>query len=454
MSTPGNRGAVRPLLSRLAAALAWGTPLLLVPAWAIRSPFLSSARPWASISLVALGLGLGVVLLHRAGGSRLRWAQAAFCLGAAALVLGVEGAHLARRHAVLNTDPSLLERLGQHLVVGFDDFSEAESLVSRGAVGGVYLKARVTKGLSVEELSDAIERLQAGRRFHGQPPLLVMADQEGGLVSHLSPPLPRQPSLAESLGGSSSTGERLARTESYAREQAVSLAAVGVNVNLAPVVDVPVDGPEFLDIYTRISHRALAREPRDVAELAAAYVKGLEGAGVLATLKHFPGLGRVEADTHFFPAHLSTDPAKLGRTDWLPFREASRETSTLVMVSHVTLDRVDPSRPASRSQAVVTGVLRERLGFPGVVVTDDLCMGPMAHGEGGIGGAGVDALRAGADLLLVSFDGAQYFEVMSALLEAEQDGALPEALLSKSRGRLARLVSSLRPRPASHPEGR
>ncbi|MBI5543220.1 MAG: glycoside hydrolase family 3 protein, partial [Deltaproteobacteria bacterium] len=120
----------------------------------------------------------------------------------------------------------------------------------------------------------------------------------------------------------------------------------------------------------------------------------------------------------------------------VPFREAIAATSSVVMVAHVVVPAVDGEEIASLSPRVIDEVLRGRLGHRGLVITDDLCMAPVSHGPGGIRRGAVAALNAGADLLLVSYDTDQYFEVMDALLEAEREGRLDTKALETSRTRL------------------
>ena len=160
-----------------------------------------------------------------------------------------------------------------------------------------------------------------------------------------------------------------------------------------------------------------------------------------ATLKHFPGLGRVTADTHFFSAALASSEHELEESDWIPFREGLRATQSLLMVGHATLSAVDAKRPASRSAKVIGGIVRERWGHQGVLVTDDLTMGAVVRQ--GLCSAGVDAINAGIDLLLVSYDAEQYYEIFYCLRQARARGTLNARLLGESQNRLALLQISL-----------
>ena len=211
---------------------------------------------------------------------------------------------------------------------------------------------------------------------------------------------------------------------------------MGVTINLGPVVDVPAGDAPLLDPYSRIASRAISDDPRAVSRVARAYVEGLASRGVRATFKHFPGLGRASADTHFFRTEIDAPVSALQERDWLPYQTALPGTRSLVMVGHVVVPAIDPERVASISPAAIS-MLRRNLG-DGLAITDDLCMAPIAHGPGGIGGGAVASLNAGVDLLLVSYDEEQYFPVMEALLVARAHGQLDPGALTASDARLSR----------------
>jgi beta-N-acetylhexosaminidase len=192
------------------------------------------------------------------------------------------------------------------------------------------------------------------------------------------------------------------------------------------------------DRYTRIRERAIAADPEVVTEVARHYCLGLWEAGVRCTLKHFPGLGGVFEDTHLEAGHLRASVEELDRADWIPFR-ALMAGSSLVMLSHARLAALDPERPASFSDAVVSGLLRRSWGHAGVLITDDFSMGAVYASKPGVRGASVAALNAGVDLLLIAYDPAQYFEALDALLTAARDGGLHMEALARSAGRLTGL---------------
>ena len=156
------------------------------------------------------------------------------------------------------------------------------------------------------------------------------------------------------------------------------------------------------------------------------------------TLKHFPGLGRVFDDTHMVTAELDATSDALEATDWLPFRQLMSSDAAFTMLSHARLTAIDRDRPASFSHAVVKGLLRDGWKHDGILVTDDFSMGAVTLSREGAAGGAVEALNAGVDLILVSYDPDQYFYVMYALLQADRDGRLRGDMLERSQTRLRR----------------
>ena len=204
----------------------------------------------------------------------------------------------------------------------------------------------------------------------------------------------------------------------YAAEQARGLAALGVNLNFAPVVDLNFNVRNPNDSFTHIAERAIAADAGTVSDVAGWYCEGLMAHGVRCTLKHFPGLGRVFDDTHRRDATLNASPQELANADWIPFRRLLGHADSFVMVGHVRLKTLDATQPASTSASIVNGLLRGEWGYSGIVITDDLCMGAIDSSLGGIAGASKRALNAGVDLLLLSWDGDQIYPVLASLLPA------------------------------------
>ncbi len=349
---------------------------------------------------------------------------------ALALLVGIEGQFRQAKARVQGAEPAKLRAIGAHFIVGFRNLGELAELAERDAIAGVYVSRRNIRSIDPVELSAALSKLQAARRDRGQPPLLVAADQEGGVVSHLSPPLTRQPSLGSLVDEGKARPRNI---KAYADLHGRELLTLGININFAPVVDLRAQVERAFDRYTKIEARAIAEDPKIVGEVASAYCDGLRDRRVACTLKHFPGIGRVREDTHYFAGHLEQSREALETADWRPFKELTEgsRASTLMMLSHTIVDAVDDQLPASMSKPVVDGLLREAWGFEGVLVTDDLSMFPISLGPG-VGEASVQALGAGVDLLLISYDPDLYYEAVDVLLD-RWDELSPEAMERSER---------------------
>src|SRR3984885_4811640 len=323
--------------------------------------------------------------------------------------------------------------LGQHFIIGYSSFAEVATLAEKGLIAGIYITKHNVAGRTTEAIKSEISELQARRRVAGLPPLIVAADQEGGIVSHLSPPLTALPALATLADLPPDL--RAQKAEEFGRTHGQELAQIGVNRDFAPVLDLrPAADHNRFDFNTLISQRAISGDPAIVTEIGLAYVHGLEAFDVGATVKHFPGLGRVQTDTHHFSANLDTPLEQLEASDWLPFKEVLAGSKAQMMIGHVTLAAVDPDRPASHSKRVIDGIIRRKWNYRGVVITDDLVMGAIYNHN--VCTAVVEALNAGVDLLLVAFDGSQFYRIFACASAAFTRQDLDMAMLHDSETRL------------------
>jgi beta-N-acetylhexosaminidase len=424
------------ILKRIGITLFWLAGAVFVFAAVNKNdPYLISLRGPGNIVLAATSI-IAVVVLIRRGYWRRAIAGRALILLWCLPSLSMLGAHASfewRKRSVLQTDAVQARSLGRHFIVGYSSFPEVAVLAEKGLISGVYITRHNVVGSSPAHLKDELSALQEKRRAAGLPPLIVAADQEGGIVSHLAPPLTKLPALSTlaSLPPDARTG----KAEAFGRTHGRELAALGVNQNLAPVLDLrPEPKRNRLDFNTLIGQRAISDDPAIVADIARAYVTGLEASGVGATVKHFPGLGRVRTDTHHFSADLDTPLEELEASDWIPFRKVLAGSKAQLMIAHATLTSVDPDRPASHSKQVVDGIIRKKWNYQGVVMTDDLVMGAIYQRN--VCTAVVEALNAGVDLLLVAFDGAQFYRIFACAVAASTEGRLDAAMLGDSEVRL------------------
>ena len=357
-----------------------------------------------------------------------------WCLPSLSMLYADAAFEVCKRN-VLHTEVARAHVLGQHFVVGYSSFDEIARLAEKGLIAGVYVARHNVEGRTAETLKSEIAALQDRRRVAGLPALIVAADQEGGIVSHLSPPLTALPALATLADLPRDV--RVQKAEEFGRTHGQELAQIGVNRDFAPVLDLrPAASRNRFDFNTLIGQRAISGDPATVTEIGLAYVHGLEAFDVGATVKHFPGLGRVRADTHHFSAKLDTPLEQLETSDWRPFKEVLAGSKAELMIGHVTLTAVDPDRPASHSKRIIDGIIRWKWNYRGVVITDDLVMGAIYNHN--VCTAVVEALNAGVDLLLVAFDGSQFYRIFACASAALTRQDLDMAMLHDSETRLTR----------------
>ena len=265
--------------------------------------------------------------------------------------------------------------------------AELERRIRAGEAGAVILLG--SNSPSRQAARSLTARLQAIPRPAAlDAPLLVMVNQEGGLVRRLPGPPARR---ASALGQAPPASVRAAGTAAGRL-----LRSVGANVNLAPVADVARPGSALAR-----DGRIFGSSPARVSRAVIAFAGGLGSAGVAATAKHFPGLGAAQVSTDAAPVRLSVSRATLTRVDLAPYRALIAHRIPMVMTSTAIYPALDPARPAALSRAVTTDLLRGDMGFTGVTVTDALDT-PALAAVGGTGAVAVRAVAAGNDLLIHS----------------------------------------------------
>jgi len=306
---------------------------------------------------------------------------------------------------------------GNVIVCGFGGLEAPAAVhqwLAEEVVAGLILFQRNIA--SVDQAAELIAACTAGT--DPALPILVSVDQEGGRVARFREPLLQLPPM-RTLAAAGDTQLTREAAEVLGRQ----LRAVGINLNFAPVLDVDTNPQNPV-----IGDRAFGRTPDVVIEHALAFADGLRGGGVLCCGKHFPGHGDTDLDSHLALPTLRHDRARLDDVELRPFQAAAQRIPSM-MTAHVVFEAVDPDVPATMSPAVIGELLREDLGFEGAVFSDDLEMKAVTD-RYSIGEAGVLAIEAGCDLLLVCSD-----------LEAA--GRLRETLATEAgrsepfRGRLA-----------------
>lgn len=339
------------------------------------------------------------------------------------------------------------EKVGQLLIGGFEGTEigdQATRLVQEYQVGGLILYGRNIAGAGqLVTLTNALKALNGDGI-----PLFLSIDQEGGGVDRMPPEVLRTPG-AYCVGQTGS----VPAAQSYGDVLAAECAAFGLNLDFAPVLDVWSNPGN-----TVIGQRAFSADARTVAGLGPAAARRMMDQGVIPAVKHFPGHGDTAVDSHVGLPVVDKSPEELEETELIPFRAAIQSAGTdgqvpAVMVAHILLTQLDPERPASLSPAVVTGLLREELGFAGAVLTDDLTMGAVTQSYG-LGEAAVLAVEAGCDILLVCHGQDSVPAVRTALLEAVASGRITAERLDESVYRILRLKTeyALTNEPVSPPD--
>jgi beta-N-acetylhexosaminidase len=273
-------------------------------------------------------------------------------------------------------------------------------------------------------------------------PVWVSVDQEGGRVARLKAPFTEWPPMA-TLGRSGD----VALAERFARALAAELKAVGITLDYAPVLDIHTNPKNPV-----IGDRALAERADEVARLGAAIVKTLQGEGLAACGKHFPGHGDTSTDSHVELPLVEHPPDRLRRVEFVPFKAAIDAGVATMMTAHVFVPSLDDKRPATLSPRVVNDILREELGYQGVILSDDLEMKAVAA-EYAVPSAAVLAVQAGCDgVLICSGDHDTQASALEALVHAVEDERLPlarldDALLRQKRAKERFLASPVAARP-------
>jgi beta-N-acetylhexosaminidase len=312
---------------------------------------------------------------------------------------------------------ALRHRIGQLLIAGFDGLRlpvELKALAREFGLGGVILFGR-----NIAEPAQVADLCFNAAQLTSQLPAWVSIDQEGGQVARLKAPFTEWPPMA-SLGRSADAG----LAERFARALAAEMTAVGVTLDYAPVLDVRTNPSNPV-----IGDRALAERAQDVATLGQAIIRGLQSAGVAACGKHFPGHGDTTADSHLELPLVEHPVERLRGVEFVPFRAAIEAQVATIMTAHLLMPALDDTRPATLSKRIVTGLLRNELGYNGVILSDDLEMKAIVR-DYTVPDAAVLAVEAGCDGVLVcGSDWETHGAVLEALVHAVEDQRLSLTLV-------------------------
>jgi beta-N-acetylhexosaminidase len=299
--------------------------------------------------------------------------------------------------------------------------------LAAGQVGATILFKRnlafevsTVPGELTQELCDLDALVALNAQLHVRAPdgtpALVAVDQEGGLVQRVRAPATQWPPMRSHDGLAAPDDEAVA--EQVGRAMGDELRALGFDIDFAPVLDVHTNPANPI-----IGDRAFGTDAELAARRALAFARGLDAAGVLACGKHFPGHGDTATDSHLELPRVDHTWDRLEAIELVPFQRAAAANLPMIMTAHVVFAALDAGRPATLSEAVVTGLLKNKIGYKGVIVSDDLDMNAIAA-HMGADAAAVQAIRAGCDVLLLCRDENHQAQAEAALIrEAEKDSA-------------------------------
>ena len=330
--------------------------------------------------------------------------------------------------------------IGQLIIAGFAGTTipaELRALARELDLGGIILFDR-----NVESPEQIAELAYSAQSLAGEIPLWISVDQEGGRVARFASPFTVWPPAC-TLGRHG--GEELA--DLFARAIARELRAVGVTLDFMPVLDIHTNMQNRV-----IGDRALSKVPDEVARLGGVIVTALQDEGVAACGKHFPGHGDAELDSHHDLPVVEHNYARLHDVELKPFRAAIQKNVAAIMTAHILYPSLDGKYLATLSQRIVTDVLRQELGFQGLIVTDDLGMAAVAD-QYSLGEAAVRAVVAGCDMvLLCGTDIDAQVAVLEGLIRAVEESRLPARRIEDAfarqnavKGRFLREVPQWRP---------
>lgn len=323
---------------------------------------------------------------------------------------------------------SLEEKVGQLVMVGVAGYEidkRTQKLIETDHIGGIIFFKRNIK--DIQQTLALVDSLHATNSVN-KIPLFLAVDEEGGRVSRI-------PDESQQVPTSQELGEINSAELSYqvGRVLGARLKLYGLNMNFAPVLDINSnpDNPVIGD-------RSFGAEATVVSKLGIETMLGLQSQGIISVVKHFPGHGDTGVDSHIGLPAVNHDLERLRSFELVPFAAAVENKVDAIMIAHILLPQIDPDNPATFSKAIITDLLREEMGFTGVVITDDLTMGAIVNNFE-IGAAAVNSINAGSDIVLVCHGYDQEEAVIRAIQEAVKTGVISQKRIDQSVYRILKL---------------
>jgi beta-N-acetylhexosaminidase len=318
-------------------------------------------------------------------------------------------------------------KIGQLFMIGLpgpEMDQETEALIRDHNPGGVILFSRNIE--DPVQIARLCRDLQKTAKDSEGFPLFLAVDQEGGRVARLKEPFTTFPGNAAIGGATDPAGE----AEEFARVTAEEMKLVGLNMDMAPVVDV-----QRGELEKHLVGRTFGEDPETVARLGATVIRTMQMEGIMAVAKHFPGLGLASIDPHFELPKIDASLEEIEGVNLPPFKAAIDEGVSAIMTSHAVYPALDSNRPATLSPAALIDLLRKKMGFEGLIISDDLEMGAIAK-TWGVAEGTAEAFAAGSDVLLICKDQEYFLEGIGLIRGRLLQGRIPFQRLQESYGRI------------------
>lgn len=323
---------------------------------------------------------------------------------------------------------TLNEKIGQMIIAGFDGTTvdiSARDLINKYKLGGLIVyQPNVKDAAQLASLTNWIKIANTRNKI----PLFISVDQEGGRVNRMPSSIINTPS-ARTIGHTNSEQYAYNIGNIIAKE----LAAFGFNTDFAPVLDIQSNPNN-----TVIGDRSFGSTPSLVSKLGVSMMKGISAGQIIPVVKHFPGHGDTSIDSHLELPVVTNDLSRLKSFELIPFSNAFKNGADMVMVAHILMQKLDSKYPASMSQTVITDLLREQLGFWGVVITDDMTMGAIVK-HYTLEAAVVRSVNAGSNIILVGHGKDNVAAVYNSLYAAVTNRTISEDSINKSVYRILAL---------------
>jgi len=335
------------------------------------------------------------------------------------------------------------EKIGQLVLVGMDGTASSDAtreLIETYHVGGfIFYKNNID---NTKQALQLFNDLKAANQTNPVP-LWMSVDEEGGRVTRMPKEFVKVPT-AKAIGSQDSEELSKGIGAMLGRE----LSGFGLNMDFAPVLDVNSNPKNPV-----IGDRSFGNQADMVSRLGIATMEGIREEGVVPIVKHFPGHGDTSVDSHIGLPVVNHDLGRLRKLELVPFKKAVENKAEVVMIAHLLMPKLDPDHPASFSKKVITDLLRNELGFQGVVISDDMTMGAIEKNYE-IGKASVEAILAGGNIVLVGHDYEKEKTAIRALKKAVADGTIPEDVLNNRVYAILKLKQAygITDRPAAGPD--